>query len=249
MSAASPDATTSQQDPAAAIQVVVVNAGLSNPSTTRDIATRVAYAAERHITETGRTAEVHILDLRALAGDLATFVTTMIPTPDLEDARLLVSNADALITATPIFQGSYAGLFKMFFDAFDKHALQAIPVTLVATAGTPRHSMILDYAMRPLLSFLQATVLPTGVFATTGEFGEDSDLQHRIARAGSEISQAIAATRSTPFTAAPTSTRSTDVPDDANASRLDNQAAVSSDFTIPSGGFAALLHGHSGQGT
>ncbi|MCJ7857361.1 CE1759 family FMN reductase [Corynebacterium kalidii] len=171
-------------------QLVVVNAGLSNPSTTRDIATRVAYAAEHGMAATGESLEVSVLDLRALAGDLATFMTTMIPTPALEDARLLVGRADALVAATPVFQGSYAGLFKMFFDTLDKHALRGTPVTLVATAGTLRHSMVLDYAMRPLLSFLQATVLPTGVFVATGEYGDSSesgDLQARVARAGAEL--------------------------------------------------------------
>lgn len=105
-------------------KLVVINAGLSNPSSTRDIATRVAYAAEHEVAASGESVEVTVLDLRALAGDLATFMTTMIPTPDLEDARLLVGSADALIAATPVFQGSYAGLFKMFFDTLDKHALQ-----------------------------------------------------------------------------------------------------------------------------
>ncbi|MDN6259188.1 MAG: NAD(P)H-dependent oxidoreductase, partial [Corynebacterium sp.] len=170
--------------------LVVVNAGLSNPSSTSDIAVRVADAA------VGAGAAVEIVDLRSLAGDLATFMTTMIPTPELDRARALVSSADALIAATPVFQGSYAGLFKMFFDTLEKHALRGVPVSLVATAGTPRHSMVLDYAMRPLLSVLQATVLPTGVFVATGEFGEfgeagsdgeDGDLQERIARAGREL--------------------------------------------------------------
>ena len=168
-------------------KLVVINAGLSNPSSTRDIATRVAYAAEHEVAASGESVEVTVLDLRALAGDLATFMTTMIPTPDLEDARLLVGSADALIAATPVFQGSYAGLFKMFFDTLDKHALQGVPVSLVATAGTPRHSMVLDYAMRPLLSFLQATVLPTGVFVATGEYGEEEGLRGRIRQAATEL--------------------------------------------------------------
>lgn len=214
-------------------KLVVINAGLSNPSSTRDIATRVAYAAEREVAASGASLEVTVLDLRALAGDLATFMTTMIPTPDLEDARLLVGSADALIAATPVFQGSYAGLFKMFFDTLDKHALQGVPVSLVATAGTPRHSMVLDYAMRPLLSFLQATVLPTGVFVATGEYGESDgaeDLGVRITRAGSEIASALGAGRSVGADAAG---------EQAEAA----QAGDDGEF----GGFEALLRAHSGS--
>lgn len=214
-------------------KLVVINAGLSNPSSTRDIATRVAYAAEHEVAASGATLEVTVLDLRALAGDLATFMTTMIPTPDLEDARLLVGSADALIAATPVFQGSYAGLFKMFFDTLDKHALQGLPVSLVATAGTPRHSMVLDYAMRPLLSFLQATVLPTGVFVATGEYGESDaaeDLRVRITRAGSEIASALGAGRSVGADAA-----------------VEQTGAVQARGTGEFGGFEALLRAHSGS--
>ncbi|MGN0096635.1 MAG: CE1759 family FMN reductase [Corynebacterium sp.] len=214
-------------------KLVVINAGLSNPSSTRDIATRVAYAAEHEVAASGATLEVTVLDLRALAGDLATFMTTMIPTPDLEDARLLVGSADALIAATPVFQGSYAGLFKMFFDTLDKHALQGLPVSLVATAGTPRHSMVLDYAMRPLLSFLQATVLPTGVFVATGEYGESDaaeDLRVRITRAGSEIASALGAGRSVGADAA-----------------VEQTGAAQARGTGEFGGFEALLRAHSGS--
>ncbi|MEY8567522.1 CE1759 family FMN reductase [Corynebacterium sp.] len=212
-------------------QLVVVNAGLSNPSSTRDIATRVAYAAEREAAAAGQSLEVSVLDLRALAGDLATFMTTMIPTPGLEDARLLVGRADALVAATPVFQGSYAGLFKMFFDTLDKHALRGTPVTLVATAGTLRHSMVLDYAMRPLLSFLQATVLPTGVFVATGEYGgtgESGDLQARVARAGAEL-------------AAELGTGTGAVTDDDERDTGDTGGA--GEF----GGFEALLRAHTGS--
>lgn len=201
-------------------KLVVINAGLSNPSSTRDIATRVAYAAEHEVAASGGSVEVTVLDLRALAGDLATFMTTMIPTPDLEDARLLVGSADALIAATPVFQGSYAGLFKMFFDTLDKHALQGVPVSLVATAGTPRHSMVLDYAMRPLLSFLQATVLPTGVFVATGEYSEEEGLRSRIGQAATELAQHL--------------------------SRPAQDGDTTSRYDHPGGEFEALLKRHSG---
>ncbi|MGP9725153.1 CE1759 family FMN reductase [Corynebacterium sp. AOP40-9SA-29] len=218
--------------------LVVVNAGLSNPSSTRDIAVRVADAAVGAGAARGAVgAAVEIVDLRSLAGDLATFMTTMIPTPELDRARALVSSADALIAATPVFQGSYAGLFKMFFDTLEKHSLRGVPVSLVATAGTPRHSMVLDYAMRPLLSFLQATVLPTGVFVATGEFGEagsdgeDGDLQERIARAGRELAAELG-TGVVGGTAAPAAPSSDDATDDADTSGI--------------GGFEALLKAHSG---
>ena len=62
----------------------------------------------------------------------------------------------ALIAVTPIFSASYSGLFKTFFDVLDKDALVGKPVLLGATAGTARHSLALEHALRPLFAYLRA---------------------------------------------------------------------------------------------
>ncbi|MGO1950052.1 MAG: CE1759 family FMN reductase [Mycobacteriaceae bacterium] len=212
-------------------KLVIINAGLSDPSTTLDVAQRVSDATLREVAAAGEGLEIETVNLRGLATDLASFMTTFIPSTALEEARRTVGEADALIAATPVFQGSYSGLFKMFFDALDMHALDGIPVSLVATAGTPRHSMVLDYAMRPLLSFLHAVVLPTGVFVATQEFGSSSELPARISRAAGELAIQLTTTgRVEGFTA-----------------DSDGSGAPDSDFTVPDGGFASLLKGHSGS--
>ena len=59
----------------------------------------------------------------------------------------------------------------MFVDALDPDALNGMPVLIAATAGTARHSLVLDHAMRPLFTYLRAVVVPTGVFAATEDFG------------------------------------------------------------------------------
>ncbi|AGP30226.1 CE1759 family FMN reductase [Corynebacterium terpenotabidum] len=175
--------------------LVIVNAGLGDPSTTRLVADRIADATVAALAAAGQDLSVQVVDLRSLAGDLATFMTTFIPTPALSAAQELVTDADAVIAATPVFQGSYSGLFKMFFDTLEMKSLAGVPVTMVATAGTVRHSMVLDFAVRPLLSFLHATVLPTGVFAATGEFGASSGLSDRIAQAVGELAGVLLGAR------------------------------------------------------
>ncbi len=55
-----------------------------------------------------------------------------------------------------------------------------------ATAGTARHSLVLEHALRPLFTYLHATVVPTGVFAATDDFG-DTGLDARIDRAAGEL--------------------------------------------------------------
>lgn len=64
--------------------------------------------------------------------------------------------------------------------------LDGKPVLVAATAGTARHSMVLEYALRPLFAYLHAVVVPTGVFAATDDFG-DRGLDVRVARAAGEL--------------------------------------------------------------
>jgi FMN reductase len=106
-----------------------------------------------------------------------------------------VSGADALIAVTPIFSASYSGLFKTFFDVLDKDALVGKPVLMGATAGTARHSLALEHALRPLFAYLRAVAVPTAVFAAAedwaGSGGIDRALAARIERGAAELADVV----------------------------------------------------------
>ena len=170
--------------------LVVVSAGLSVPSSTRLLADQIAEATSAQVSARGESAEVDFIELREVAGELATFmVTGGIPTPRLTELRERVSAADGLIAVTPVFNASFSGLFKMFFDTLQPHALNGLPTLIAATGGSSRHALVLDYALRPLLNYLHATVVPTGVFQATEDFGtaEGARNEQRIERAADEL--------------------------------------------------------------
>ena len=60
-----------------------------------------------------------------------------------------IESADALIVATPVYRGSYTGLFKHLFDLVDHEALIGTPVLLAATGGSDRHSLVIDHQFGP----------------------------------------------------------------------------------------------------
>jgi FMN reductase len=169
--------------------VAVVTAGLSQPSSTRLLADRLATAVTARLAASGEDALVEVVELRTLAHALADNLLTGFPTEELEAAVRTVSEADALVAVTPVFNASYSGLFKTFFDVLDKDALTGKPTLVAATAGTPRHSLVLDHALRPLFSYLHAVVVPTGVFGATEDFGSTAagSLQERVERAAGEL--------------------------------------------------------------
>jgi FMN reductase len=168
-------------------RIVVVSAGLSVPSSTRLLADRLASAAREALGE----AEIDVIELRPLAHALADNLVTGFASGELATALESVREADGLIVVTPVFAASYSGLFKTFVDVLEPGALDGKPVLVAATAGTARHSLVLDHALRPLFSYLHAVVVPTGVFAATDDFGADADLSGRIERAAGELAALV----------------------------------------------------------
>lgn len=88
----------------------------------------------------------------------------------VEQALEEVEQADVLVVVTPVFRGSYTGMFKHFFDLIHQDALIDKPILLAATGGSQRHALMIDHQLRPLFSFFQARTLPLGVYATDSDF-------------------------------------------------------------------------------
>jgi len=168
-------------------KIAVVAAGLSQPSSTRLLADRMAAATTAALDAQGFEVEVTTLELRDVAQDVTNNLLTGYPSPKLESAIESITTADALIAVTPIFTTSYSGLFKSFIDVLDPHALTGMPIALGATGGTERHSLAIDYAMRPLFTYLHAVPVPTGVYAASSDWGSETGLSDRIERAASEL--------------------------------------------------------------
>ena len=175
--------------------LAVVSAGLSVPSSTRLLADRLTAATVEALRQRGDDATVEVVELREHARDLADNLVTGFANAPLRTAVETVTGADGLIAVTPIFSASYSGLFKTFFDVLDKEALVGKPVLLGATAGTARHSLALEHAVRPLFTYLRAVTVPTGVFAASEDWaaggGIDRALAGRIDRAAGELADLV----------------------------------------------------------
>jgi FMN reductase len=168
--------------------IAVVSAGLTTPSSTRLLADRLTAAVRDDLDGRGIPYRVVVVELRDIAHALTDNLLTGFPSQQLAEVLESVVQADALIAVTPTFSTSYNGLFKMFFDVLDDQALAGKPVLIGATGGTERHSLVLDYSMRPLFTYLKAVVVPTGVYAASSDWGNAaSGLHDRIARAAAQL--------------------------------------------------------------
>jgi FMN reductase len=173
------------------MKLAVVTAGLSVPSSTRLLADRLAAAT---VAAARPPVSVDVVELRDIALDVTKNLLTGFPSPALRTAIETVTGADALIVVTPVFTAGYSGLFKSFFDVLDADSLVGKPVLLGATGGTERHSLVLDYQLRPLFGYLKADPVATGVYAASSDWGGgEGALQRRIEKAGAELASLAAA--------------------------------------------------------
>ncbi len=176
-------------------RIAVVSAGLSNPSSTRMLADRLSAATAKALMARDVQVKVDVIELRDLAHDITNNLLTGFAPPALEEAINRVVSADAVIAVTPIFSTSYSGLFKSFIDVLDPDALTGKPVLIGANAGTARHSLAIDYAIRPLFAYLHAEPVSTGVFAASSDWGANADevapLSARVERGARELAEAV----------------------------------------------------------
>ncbi|MGW8802126.1 CE1759 family FMN reductase [Streptomyces sp. NPDC055775] len=185
MSLNTPDPHDSAE-PDSPFRLVVVSAGVSEPSSTRLLADRTAQKVLDLLLESGRSATVGVIELGPLAVDTAQAIVSGFPGERLKNAFERIAAADAVIVSTPVYKAGISGLLKSFADILDNDLLIAKPVILAATAGTSRHAMVVDEQLRPLFAFLRALPVPTSLFAAPEDWGQAA-LGDRIQRAATEL--------------------------------------------------------------
>ena len=145
--------------------IVGLSGSFSSPSKTRALAEEaVRRAADRF----GHASEVY--DLGQFGPELGLARSFS----DLgEEARRIVDRivqAKAVVIASPVYKGSYPGLFKHLFDLIDPTWLAGKPILLAATGGGEKHALIIEHQLRPLFAFFEAQTLATGVYVSERDF-------------------------------------------------------------------------------
>lgn len=147
------------------LRVVAVSGGLQSPSKSVALAEHILGLIAEEI-----SSEEHMVELGQLAPLLAGAIWRT-QLPEVVERKLaVVEQADMLVVVTPVYRGSYTGLFKHFFDFIHQDALIDKPILLAATGGSERHALVIEHQLRPLFSFFQARTLPLGIYATDKDF-------------------------------------------------------------------------------
>ena len=146
-------------------KVVAVSGSVQRPSRTLVLVEQLLAALAEVL-----PIDVHLITLEELAPAIGgTSYRDQLP-GRVQAELAAIESADVLVVASPVYRGSYTGLFKHLFDLVHHEALIDVPDLLAATGGSDRHALVIDHQLRPLFSFFQARTLPLGVYASEQDF-------------------------------------------------------------------------------
>lgn len=79
-----------------------------------------------------------------------------------------------VIIATPIYKAAYSGALKALLDLLPQKALSGKVVLPIATGGSEKHLLAIDYALKPVLFALGATQVLNGIYISDYQVERDS---------------------------------------------------------------------------
>lgn len=168
-------------------KIVGISGSLGSPSRTRVLVENII----NHL-NASLHAKSEIIDL-AETGHL--FWQASYPATLSAEAKAIfdrVEAADILVVGSPVYKGSYSGLFKHFFDLLDPNVLNGKLVILSATGGSDYHALVLEHQLRPLFGFFGAVTAPIGVYAKEADFIDGKQLNLSVTdRIGNMVYHAL----------------------------------------------------------
>jgi FMN reductase len=157
-------------------RIVGISGNITRPSRTRFLIERVLARIEAR--GLGMTQCFDIIDAGPTLG---TTVSRADAASELDRIWRAIESCDALVVGSPVYKGSYSGLFKHLFDLLDKEAIRGRPVVLTATGRLADYSLVIAHQFRPLFGFFGALALPESLYACDTDFRTPTDLTEAFA--------------------------------------------------------------------
>jgi FMN reductase len=152
------------------LNIVGFSGNLQRPSKTR---TLVETVIERIVARRGDEAVGgSVYDLVDVMPELGLALGGALLPAKLEGMIERLATADAIVVGSPVYKGSYTGLFKHFFDLIEPPRLAGLPVVLTANGGGDRHALVVEHQLRPLFGFFSSHTIATSIYASERDFAD-----------------------------------------------------------------------------
>ncbi len=133
--------------------------------------TRIAMdQVKQTLTEKNPEHEVSLLDLKEYKMEFSDGRNYLDYKGDTGYVVTQLMAADVIIIGSPIFQASIPASLKNIFDLLPQNALLNKTVSMVITAGSPKHFLIAEQQLKPILGYMKANVVQNYVFIEEIDF-------------------------------------------------------------------------------
>lgn len=136
-------------------------------------------------------AEMELIDLADIDVRFSDGRNYLDYTGDTGRVAKTLMEADALAIGTPIFQASIPGTLKNIFDLLPVNALAGKVAGAVVTAGSPKHFLVAEQQLLPILTYMKAQVVHPYVFIEEKDFYhgkiKNDDILYRIDRLAEDL--------------------------------------------------------------
>src|SRR6266852_2260975 len=165
----------------------LVAVGISgSPGATSKSRLLVHYALER-LAAWGASTE--LVDLATLPADA---LLGRGAAPPVAAALERTIRARIVVAGTPVYRATYSGLLKVFFDLLPQDSLTGKVGVPIVTGHGAAHSLSVDHGMRPLFASLGATVIASGVYATSQQFADGKPGRELLEAVDRAVAEALA---------------------------------------------------------
>ena len=165
---------------------IVLVAGAITGSKTATVLT----ALQKELQIQAPAAKVTLLDLRQLQLVFSDGRDFREYEGDTRYVAETIMQADALVFGSPVYQAGISGALKNVLDLLPARAPADKVATAVITAG-PRHFLVADYQLKPILNFMKAVLLPSTLYVEEKDLAGDQivtdEITSRIKRLAQDL--------------------------------------------------------------
>lgn len=84
--------------------------------------------------------------------------------PEILKANARLREARGVIVLTPVYKASYSGILKTYLDLIPQKGLENKTILPIVIGGSSAHLLMIEYALKPVLSALGANQFTQGVY-------------------------------------------------------------------------------------
>ncbi|PJF27594.1 MAG: FMN reductase (NADPH) [Phototrophicales bacterium] len=166
--------------------VLVTIAG--SPSAPSRTTALIDYAARYFVGKNWQISAINVRDL-----DPAELLHGQFNGASVQAAAAQIAAASGVIIGTPVYKAAYTGILKCLLDLLPVGALAGKTVLPFAIGGSAHHSLVIDYALKPVLAALGAEIILPGVYLIDQQIDHENGRELRFIspEAETKVNQAL----------------------------------------------------------